>query len=785
MFENLPKTLKKEGRFCAWKYEVRNGRKTKVPYRTDGARARNTVSSDFSTYDEALAVYAKGGYDGIGVLIEGKISAIDVDDCIVDGKLTPLAEDIVRMADSYTEKSPSGNGIRILLNSEAIPYDRQRYYINNKAIHVEVYAAGYVSAFVTVTGNRLCGSDLEKRGQQMLSIAETYMVRPAVMPVSDVEAPGSCLADEEVIYKASHAANAEKFLRLWNGDTSGYTSQSEADLALATILAFYCGGDSEQMDRLFRQSGLYRDKWDRADYCEHTLEKAVRGCREFYHPVSVSTPDEDFGDGIKTAFSEPPIPLDGMKVPEFPVDALPADVRDYVLAVSESTQTPVDLPAVAALAVLAIGAQGKYVIRPKPDWKEPLNLYVAAFMPPSERKSAVCSAMARPLNDYEREWNSVHAAEVDYSKTQRNVLERRLRSLEEQVSKGKAEMADVRKASEKLTAFRDVKPLRYYCDDITTEKLVCVIDENGGIAAIFSSEGGIFDLLRGIYAPNVNIDVYLKAYSGDSLRVDRVGRESKTIYNPALTVMLMAQPSVLAGVLENDNFRGRGLTARFLYCMPESNIGSRRYRTVPVPEKVYRRYEQCIRNLLTDEPDNAPEVITLSPEADAMLGAFSEEVEPKLKTEYADISDWAGKLVGSVARIAGLLCRAEKQVYREFLSEPQPLVVSGAVMANAIRIGRYFAEHAKAAFSLLGADSGIRNCKYVLAAIEKSGLIECNRRDIMRLCRSFKTKDEIQPVLDQLVEYGYLAEKDRDDHSGRGRTPTAMYLVNPCIYGKS
>lgn len=342
----------------------------------------------------------------------------------------------------------------------------------------------------------------------------------------------------------------------------------------------------------------------------------------------------------------------------------------------------------------------------------------------------------------------------------------------------------MKRASEELSAFKDKKALRFYGDDVTTEKLVSMISDNDGKAAIFSPEGGIFDMLKGMYSKYVNIDVFLKGYSGDPIRVDRIGRESETIYNPVLTIMLLAQPSVLAGVMENGNFRGRGLTARFLYCVPETNIGKRKYRSKAIPDAVYRRYERCIREILADDPDEAPRVITLSAEVDAMIEAFSEELEPMLVTDYADIADWAGKIVRSTVRIAALLCRAETKVVYDFLDIPEPLVVSGDVMERAICIGRYFIEHARSAFSLLGADEGIRKCKYVLEAIKNAELMEVNRRDIMRLCRKLKTKDEVQPVIDQLVDFGYLAEKPSIRQQTRGRTQLGVYLVNPYIYDK-
>jgi hypothetical protein len=174
-------------------------------------------------------------------------------------------------------------------------------------------------------------------------------------------------------------------------------------------------------------------------------------------------------------------------------------------------------------------------------------------------------------------------------------------------------------------------------DDVTTEKLTQVLSDNDGRAAIISTEGGIFDTLAGIYTKNVNIDVMLKGYSGDPIKVDRIGRCSESVMDPALTILLMAQPSVLSGLMKNDTFRGRGLTARFLYCIPTSYVGSRKYRSAPVPKEVRLAYETQIRNMLEDEYPKEPEIITLSPEADEMIEAFAEELEPKLKDEYAAV----------------------------------------------------------------------------------------------------------------------------------------------------
>ncbi|MBQ7516098.1 MAG: DUF3987 domain-containing protein, partial [Schwartzia sp.] len=383
---------------------------------------------------------------------------------------------------------------------------------------------------------------------------------------------------------------------------------------------------------------------------------------------------------------EEPIPFGRYDLAPFPVDALPPDIADYVTAVSESTQTPVDMAGTAALALTAACVQGKYVIRGKADWTEPVNLFADIIASPSERKSAVLHATVSPMDSYEVQYNIRNAGRVEGSKMRKRILERRQKAIEDKVAKGNAEEGELERIAQEIADFVEEKPLHLYVDDVTTEKLVSIMASNHGRAALISSEGGIFDTLAGIYTRNVNIDVMLKGYSGDTIRVDRIGRESESIMNPTLTVLLMTQPKVISEVLGNATFRGRGLTARFLYCLPTSSVGERRFQSEPVSPEVYQRYEQRMVNMLEDEYPPKPEVITLSAEASELLTSFAEEIEPKMKAEYAEIADWVGKLVGNTLRIAGLLCRAS--VYRtpEFLTENDRLVVSGETMADAIRL---------------------------------------------------------------------------------------------------
>lgn len=537
-------------------------------------------------------------------------------------------------------------------------------------------------------------------------------------------------------------------------------------------------GNTEQARAIYQESAQRCDPPLPDAELETIWQSAVKfGERLSQQPGYV--PPEEYN---KEPEWEMPIPFDEYDLPSFPVDTLPRAIGDYVAALAESTQTPVDMAATSAIAVLSVCMQGKYQIRAKADWAEPVNTYVLDVMDPSERKSAVQNAMIRPLNLYEAEQNTRNAGAIESSKMQRRILERRQKALEDAAAKGKADAQEVTRIAEEIADYKEMKPLKLYVDDITTEKLTSVLAANDGRAAILSTEGGIFDTLAGAYSRTVNIDVMLKGYSGDSIRVDRIGRNSESIMNPALTVLLMVQPSVLSGLMQNGTFRGRGLTARFLYCIPTSFVGKRRYRSTSVPEEVYLAYERCIWNLLEDEYTGKAETITLSPEADAMIEEYAESLEPELKAAYADIADWAGKLVGNTLRIAALLCRASVTRDHDFLAVPQPLVVSGEVMERAIRIGNYFIQHARAAFMLMGADPVVRQCKMVVERIRSHGLAEFCVRDIMRMCRTYKKAEDVQAVLNRLVDYGYIAEKPDRSYSGKGRPPAQVYLVNPHLY---
>ena len=304
MSNSIPDKLRSAGRFCLWKREERGGRSTKVPYTVTGMRASVSHPEDFVTYKDARAVLDRrpDKFSGLGVGLFGDLVGIDIDHCIgPDGQLTPLAAEVIDQIGSYAERSPSNTGVHILCLAPGLDYGPE-YLAKNSTIGLEIYVAGQTSRYLTFTGERLNDLDLAPDcSAAVLEIAEKYMRRagkadaPAarVVDFTDYDDPTTAaLNDAEVLARARSAKNAEKFDRLFRGEWEGdYGSQSEADQALANILAFYTQGNAAQCERLFRKSGLMRDKFDQpgsyhgADsYGRGTIAKAIRDSKEFWSP---------------------------------------------------------------------------------------------------------------------------------------------------------------------------------------------------------------------------------------------------------------------------------------------------------------------------------------------------------------------------------------------------------------------------------------------------------------------------------------------------------------------
>jgi primase-polymerase (primpol)-like protein len=246
-----------------------------------GRLASSTNPDTWTTFDEALTAHRQGGLDGLGFVLyrtpdQGDSSGlvgIDLDKCRnpETGAIEPWAWESVHDLNTYTEVSPSGRGLRAFLLGKLPPSGRKKG-------PVEMYET---ARYVTVTGHRLANfpATVEARQEQLLALHAQVFGREED---GDNHAGGGTAAplsveDEEILRRAFSARNGDKVRQLWEGDTSGYNSHSEADLALCSHLAFWVGPDGPRIADLFSRSGLHRSKWNRPDYRERTIRKALAG----------------------------------------------------------------------------------------------------------------------------------------------------------------------------------------------------------------------------------------------------------------------------------------------------------------------------------------------------------------------------------------------------------------------------------------------------------------------------------------------------------------------------
>jgi len=294
-FAAIPDELKERPQWVLWqaKWQPDKGKYDKPPINArTGGNAQSNNPATWAPFPVATAAFEQGAgkYAGVGYVPsdEDPYTGIDLDDCITEaGKVASWAASWIALLDSYTERSPSGRGLRVFTRA-VLPVT------GGKRGPVEMYRTLH---YLTVTGRHLPGTPATINARQE-SVEAMYraVFTPAsakaeATPPSFARAEGLPSDDTDLLALAFQAKNGEKIRALYAGNWQAeYTSQSEADLALCALLAFYTGPDPARLDRLFRTSGLYRDKWDDVHFSggethgQRCVHKALAGCAEFYRP---------------------------------------------------------------------------------------------------------------------------------------------------------------------------------------------------------------------------------------------------------------------------------------------------------------------------------------------------------------------------------------------------------------------------------------------------------------------------------------------------------------------
>lgn len=240
-----------------WKYELVHGKDkpTKVPYQTTGYKASPADPRHWTSYQIAYNVYMNGGYDGLGFAIStsDNITFIDLDDTTDMPEaeraiITHYQMQIVEAFDSYSEVSPSGKGLHIIIHGKVSQ--------NRVRPGVEIYTAGH---YMTMTFNAFQNKPI-KDNQPLLTQLWEQLTPKKENLVLEVRESEQLYSDLDIYEQCARGKNGELFLQLWQGkweETGRYEvqKQSAADFALVNIIGFY-SRNVEQIKRMFLSSGL-------------------------------------------------------------------------------------------------------------------------------------------------------------------------------------------------------------------------------------------------------------------------------------------------------------------------------------------------------------------------------------------------------------------------------------------------------------------------------------------------------------------------------------------------
>ena len=314
----VPAELKARQQWVVWLYHFKTGddKPSKILYQTDGWAASTSDPRTWTTYPLAWACYQKHtdrqlfeyryrdnpnvpyqdltcDLAGIGYVFNSKdpLTGVDLDNCIdTNRNIKPWARPIVEKLKpvSYGEVSPNDYGIKFWTHAHLPEIVKHKVYLdeaNDEAI--EVYDS---KRYFTVTGR---GKGQITEGQAVIDwLVKEYMTpdpTPKTIGTPRTTPQANLKTADEVIQRLRQSRQSHKFDALMRGDMTGYGSHSEADIALCSVIAFWTQ-DKSTIDAIFRQSQLYRDKWDErhrtdgATYGEMTIEKALSGQREVYKP---------------------------------------------------------------------------------------------------------------------------------------------------------------------------------------------------------------------------------------------------------------------------------------------------------------------------------------------------------------------------------------------------------------------------------------------------------------------------------------------------------------------
>jgi len=499
----------------------------------------------------------------------------------------------------------------------------------------------------------------------------------------------------------------------------------------------------------------------------------------------------DFMDQVAQVQFEPLAPIQNRELLPFPVDALGSVAATAIAAIAEWSQTPTDLPGCLALGAMA-GAIARRVVV-EVNHREEISLYIAVVMPPGSRKSGVFSEIMKPIFERERALVEIASPERARNRSAVALAAKSIKAFERILANPNTNdnaralaNAQWEKAVEELR-IAERKPTtdpQLITSDATPEKLAIIAKDNQERLILGSGEGSqIFDRLSR-YSKNSesNCDLLLSAHDGEWCRVDRVVRESVILERPVFTINATIQPGVLKKLGGNQEFTERGLIARLAFSMPRDLRGTRDvFEERQKPMNALASWRSLMDRILRVHSDSdRPLILSVDRDALAVFKLFAHDMEVGQRQggAYESMEGWAAKAAGLVLRIAGVLavawCPGDPRITPE-------------VMAHAVDLGRYFADHAVQAHDFIDGRTGDREIDRIWGWVKKSTsrsapTADFTRQELWQAMKGprsiFQRASQMDAALRRIEAAGRIAKRDLPAPESGGRPPS-VWAVNP------
>ena len=716
--DNIPLELRESPRWVNWRYEQRGADTTKVPVKLLPSGSFINVSAhDPSSWVSFLeAVEIAGQYpDEIGIgydIVEGSgIEGLDFDDCIGEaGEIHPEVAELINIAGSYAEVSPSGRGIRLLGHGQPLSSSERKIGKTASGIGVERYTN---VRFLTITGNGAAVPMADMAPLREVLDGSIFARKPAkqrqanlgVDPEFDTAV---CLHSLELLSQArcdeyhewlkvctslaelgeEHADlfmkwseksakfDAEACRRKWQHFSDKATGDIGRAFAWITAMALEDAGIEQGKLLADVAAKLGRDRNDRKPLTIKLTRSRV-----------VSPEAEDNRD------------IDELELPDigssgyqpFPIDSLPSPAREFVLEVARALYCDSGSLATFVLVVLSAAVGTSRRVQIKRTWKPFPILWASVVAASGDLKSPPLELACEPIHarakkfrlEYEQALEAYAEQEAEYE-TARAAF--------------KAGETTVRPTPPE----EPTKPPKLLTNDATVEALGAALADNPrGIVLILDElaalAGGMDKYKRG----SSDESFYLSAYDGRAHQIDRKSGDKPSIYVPrcALPILGGIQPGKARELLDSSR-RSSGFVQRLLFCWPPR----RAYRwTYDEPSGVtLHNYGALVSKLYRlEEGTDGPELIELTPEALEAFVVWTGEHAKKSRGVSPDLAAAMSKLREIPARVGILLHEIEIAAGRQDAGSP----MAADTMARAIDIARWFRNEAKRVYGLLEADA--------------------------------------------------------------------------------